>query len=303
MALFQQHAQAVLIQVWHLMLDSSWILPGLTTFLFVYLMGRLALYGYREHSYLYQFGDRAVALENWINLLLPLVRRIGMPRYRALVTRDLNRSAINRRWESSHFMAKQLLDGLLYLAFGVLGTVIFDVSLVWALVPAGYGFITPLMRLNAIATKRFVSCRRDLPFIIDYVSLAMGAGLDFNKALDTVIKDAPRTPLSIEFEIVLRNIRIGMSLAEALIEMERRLDSPQLRLFVQTMVQAMEMGTDVVRTLTVMSETLQEKRFQMAEELAGKISVRMMLPLMVFVLPVVMIILLGPMMLSSPLMQ
>ena len=284
-----------------MLLGLAWLLPACTTFIFVYLLGRLALYGYREHSYLYQFGDRQVALETWINLLLPAARRIGLPRYRALITRDLNRSAINRRWDSSHFIAKQMLDGGIYTGVGLLAVIISGTSFVWVLLPAAYGVMMPVFRLHDIATRRFVSCQRDLPFIIDYLSLAMSAGLDFNKALATVVQDAPRTPLSMEFEVVMRNIRLGMSRSEALLEMERRLDSPSLKLFVQTMVQAIEMGTDVVRTLIVMSETMQEKRFQLAEEVAGKISVKMMLPLMVFVLPAVMILLLGPMLLSSPL--
>ena len=60
----------------------------------------------------------------------------------------------------------------------------------------------------------------------------------------------------------------------------------------------MKMGSDVVTTLSVMSESLQSKRFLDAEEKAGKISIRMMVPLMVFVLPATMIILIGPLVLE-----
>ena len=93
----------------------------------------------------------------------------------------------------------------------------------------------------------------------------------------------------------MRNMRLGMSREDALLEMQRRLDSAGLKLFVQTLVQAMKMGTNVVQTLVVMSQTLQNKRFQAAEEAAGKISVQMMIPMMVFVMPATIIILLGPM--------
>jgi tight adherence protein C len=71
-----------------------------------------------------------------------------------------------------------------------------------------------------------------------------------------------------------------------------------VRQFVQTLIQAMELGTDTVKTLRAMSEQLQQKRFQLAEEKAGKISVRMMIPMLCFVLPSVGIMLFGPMMLA-----
>jgi tight adherence protein C len=89
-----------------------------------------------------------------------------------------------------------------------------------------------------------------------------------------------------------------MSRADALLELENRMQSPVIKLFVQTMVQALELGTDVAQTLSVISETLSQKRFQLAEEMAGKISVRMMIPMMLFVMPSVLIVLLGPMVLS-----
>jgi tight adherence protein C len=158
--------------------------------------------------------------------------------------------------------------------------------------------VFPYMKLADVASSRYDAVNRDLPYFIDYLGLAMGAGLDFNQALQTVIEDAPKSPLVDEFENVLRNMRLGMSRADALLEMERRMSSPNLKLFVQTLIQGMELGTDVVQTLAAMSETMQQRRFQKAEEAAGKISVRMMIPMMCFVMPSVMIILLGPMILT-----
>jgi tight adherence protein C len=126
----------------------------------------------------------------------------------------------------------------------------------------------------------------------------MGAGLDFNKGLSTILSDVKPSPLRDEFAIVMRNMKLGVSREDALIEMQRRMDTPGLKLFVQTLVQSMKMGSDVVTTLAILSETIQGKRFQEAEEKAGKISVKMMIPMMVFVMPATMIILLGPMILQ-----
>jgi tight adherence protein C len=172
------------------------------------------------------------------------------------------------------------------------------VAVVWWFPVVIIALLLPYLKLSDLAVTRYNACNSDLPYFIDYLSLAMGAGLDFNQSMATVVADAPKSPLSEEFALVLRNIRLGMSRADALLELERRLSSPPLKLFVQTMIQGMELGTDVVQTLASMSETLQQRRFQAAEEMAGKISVRMMIPMMCFVMPAVMIVLLGPMVLA-----
>lgn len=292
----------IIASIQQFVLGSSWLFSGITNALVILVLGRLLLYGYREHSYLYQIEDRSKALDTWTHALIPVVRRAKLKRYRAIVTRNIGRVGNRRGWDSDHFLAHQLLYAgsttiIVYLLLVML------LGLPFLLAPVAGFLVAALifMSLSDQAGRRFSSCNRDLPYFIDYLTLAMGAGLDFNQGLATVTADAPKSPLADEFNIVLRNMRLGMSRADALLEMERRLDSPTLKLFVQTLVQAMVLGSDVSVTLKAMSETLQQKRFQRAEEMAGKISVRMMLPLMCFVLPSVMIILLGPMLLSSPL--
>lgn len=276
-----------------------WLLSGIANTMVLFVIARLLAFGYREHSYLYQFEDKTKLLDTWIEFVLPVVRKLGLAKYRADVTLKLSRSGTRPNWDSNHFLASQLLfAGFTLAASAVLLNLILNLPLFVTLVLTTLALLFPYLKLTDVAQHRFVACNRDLPFFIDYLSLAMGAGLDFNQALATVIADAPKSPIVDEFALALRNMRLGMSRADALQEMERRLNSPSLKLFVQTLVQGMELGTDVVQTLAAMSETLQQRRFQRAEEAAGKISVKMMIPMMCFVMPAVMIVLLGPMILS-----
>lgn len=285
-----------------ILLSSHWLFAGLANGLVIYIIGRLLVLGYREHAYLYQLDERSRLLDRWIKALLPMAQRLKLARYRRIVARDLGRAANLRGWDSDHFLASQLVyAGVALVVTYILLCFLLGVTTLVLPVAAAIAALLPFMRLHDLATRRWVSCNRDLPYFIDYLTLAMGAGLDFNQALATVVADAPASPLADEFRLVLRNMRLGMSRAEALREMDLRLDSPALKLFAQTMIQAMELGSDVNQTLRVISENMQQRRFQAAEEMAGKISVRMMIPLMCFVLPSVMIILLGPMILSSPL--
>lgn len=288
-----------LLEIWRNVTSWHWLLDGVANTLILFVIARLVIFGYREHSYLYQLDSGSKMLDAWIDVVLPLIKRLNMPRYRAHVDMLLSRSGIRKGWSADHFIASQAIyaGGVFVVAF-ILLKIVLGFSAALPVLAGMLATLFPYLKLYDIATTRYVSCNRDLPFVLDYLCLAMGAGLDFNQAMKVVIDDAPRSPLIEEFELVMRNTRLGMSRADALIEMDRRLSSPVVKQFVQTLVQGMELGTDIVRTIKSLSERIQQKRFQLAEEKAGKISVRMMIPMMCFVMPAVMIILLGPMMLA-----
>jgi tight adherence protein C len=279
--------------------STFWMWNALAHGLSFYLIGRLLLYGYREHAYLYQIQNKSKAMDNAIQLIVPYLKKFKWIKYRAFIERNLSRAGTRIDWDSSHFIASQIIYGAISFALSyVFIVMLLDFKFFFVLLLVIFAALLPLIKLMEIAQLRYTACSKDLPFYIDYLTLAMGAGLDFNKGLNVVIADAPNSPLKDEFSLVMRNIQLGMSREDSLVEMQRRMDAPGLSLFVQTLIQAIKMGTDVVHTLTVISETLQTKRFQAAEEQAGKISVKMMIPMMVFVMPATVIILLGPMVLE-----
>lgn len=279
--------------------SSHFLFKGLTDGLVIFAVCRILLLTYRQHTYLYVAGSRKVLFERWVEFLAPWFRMLELKRYREFLSLHMSRANFRKDYDTNHFLASQLIPAVITaICSYLLLVVILNLSVAFVLVLSALAFAIPTMRLHDISSRRYKSCNRDLPFFIDYMALAMGAGLDFNKSLDRVVEDAPQSPLADEFRNIQRNLRLGMSRADALLELENRMQSPVIKLFVQTMVQALEMGTDVAQTLSVISETLSQKRFQLAEELAGKISVRMMVPMMLFVMPAVLIILLGPMILS-----
>ena len=280
----------------------GWLFAGLHIALLVFITGRLAIYGWRRHAYLFQFINLDRTTQNWVRILLPVARQLRFQNYRTKVMTLLNRAGNRRSWDSDDFIAFQLLwclgGGLLALLVGV---GLLDLPFITVVIAGLLAGLLPFNRLQNEAHKRYYSCNRDLPYVIDYLNLAMGAGLDFGGALARVVEDAPPSPLVDEFRLVLRDMRLGKSRRDALLDLEARMLSPSMKLFVQTVVQAMIVGTDLCHTLGIMSQTMQQRRFQRAEELAGKISVKMMLPLMIFVLPAVAIVLLGPILLSTSL--
>jgi Flp pilus assembly protein TadB len=283
-------------------IDSSWILDGIASGVVIWVVLKLLVFGYQEHRYLYQFEDQKRAIQTWVKFLRPMALFFQNRRYHAWILTRKSQAAFMPEWDLYDFIAYQILLALLA---GVLSFIAF-VTLLGSTVAiavgaAGAAFVYPLVSIADAGAKRQKSCFKDLPFFIDYLCLAMGAGLDFTHGLAVVLQDAPKTPLSKEFSIALKNMRLGMPRAQALTLMDQRMENPNLKLFLQTMVQAMELGTDVNVTLSALSDTFRAKRFQYAEEMAGKISVKMMIPMLVFILPAVMIMLIGPMILNSPL--
>ena len=279
--------------------SSHFVFKALADGLVVLIVLRVLLHTYREHTYLYHAGSREILYARWIEFLAPWFRVLELRKYRTFLSLHMSRANFRKDYDTNHFLASQLVPAIITMACAYLLLVlVLNLSIAFVLALGAIAFAIPAIRLHDISSRRFKSCNRDLPFFIDYMALAMGAGLDFNKSLDRVVADAPQSPLSDEFKNIQRNLHLGMSRADALLELENRMQSPVIKLFVQTMVQALEMGTDVAQTLSVISETLSQKRFQLAEEMAGNISVRMMIPMMRFVMPSVLIVLLGPMVLS-----
>ncbi|MEK6623818.1 MAG: type II secretion system F family protein [Bdellovibrionota bacterium] len=268
----------------------------LSSFLFFYFIMKLFVYAYREHTYLYQMQDRETLLDIWIGFLRPVAKMIKADKWRQDIENKLLQAGNKRNWQADHLLALGLLLGILGLVLGhFLLVVLMHKNPLYEVIIGGVLFFIPYLKLSEIAKKRSQGCERELPYFIDFLSLCMGAGLDFNNALSKVLETAPKSDLATEFGITIKNIKLGMSRKEALMDLQKRMNVPSLRLFIQTLVQGIETGTDIMTSLENLSSLFLSRKFQKAEEGAGRISVQMMIPMMLFVMPAVMIILMGPM--------
>lgn len=140
------------------------------------------------------------------------------------------------------------------------------------------------------------SVGRELPFALDFMGLCFSAGLDLNRSMGLIAGGT--TPLSREIARILGASYLGLSRTEALMAFQERIPLASVRQFVMTVIQGAKQGSDIGQTLEQLARAMHTERFQKAEEKAGKISVRMMIPMMVCIMPAVLIMLLGPMLLS-----
>ena len=156
---------------------------------------------------------------------------------------------------------------------------------------AGYTF--PSAGLASRASKRQKEIRKALPDTMDLLTISVEAGLGFDAALAQVVRNVPG-PLSEEIARMLQEMQIGVIRAEALRHLNDRTDVPELDGFVLSMIQADKYGVGVAKVLRAQSTELRQKRRQRAEEVAQKVPLKLLFPMIFLVLPALFIVILGP---------
>lgn len=188
---------------------------------------------------------------------------------------------------SAQELAAIFLPLILYFVFSVN-------SGLWLFASAIGGFLLPAIILeNKVRSKKY-SIERVLPETVDLLSLCVGAGLDFMAAVRWIINKVKVNPLIEELIVVLKEINVGKPRLEALRDMSKRLNIPDVTSFVRTLVQADRMGTPVEETFKILSDDSRMRRFHRGERTAMKAPIKMLVPLIFCILPVIMIIVAGP---------
>lgn len=167
------------------------------------------------------------------------------------------------------------------------------VSLLMLTLGALAGFNAPTVYLYNEATKRDDLMRKGMADAIDLLTISVEAGLGFDAALQQVARNT-EGPLAAEFARVLQEMQIGRSRTDALRGLGERTGVPEIRGFVSAMTQADSFGIPVGQVLRVQSQELRTKRRQRAEEKAAQVPVKIMIPVILFILPCLMIVVMGP---------
>jgi tight adherence protein C len=162
----------------------------------------------------------------------------------------------------------------------------------------GIGFFLPDFWVAKKKQARQRAIIKALPETIDLLNLCVGAGLDFMLAVKWVIEKSKPSPLIDELNQLWQETKVGQPRRQALKNLARRVDLPDINSFVRTLVQADRMGTSIAEALKLQSEEARLRRFQRGERLALQAPIKMLLPLLFFILPVVLIIIGGPILLQ-----
>ena len=133
-----------------------------------------------------------------------------------------------------------------------------------------------------------------LPDTVDLLGLCVNAGLDFMMALKYVVEKSNVTVVTDELKNMMQEINVGKPRRDALRDLARKYELPDLSTFSRTLIQADRMGTSVIDALNILSEDMREARFRRGEAMALKAPLKMLLPLLFFIFPVVSILVAGP---------
>jgi tight adherence protein C len=155
------------------------------------------------------------------------------------------------------------------------------------------GVAMPRAWLRRKVAARREAIFRDLPDALDLMVIGMEAGVTFDGALQVVAEHLD-TPLGHELGRTLAEMELGLSRRDALQNLKRRVDVPELTMVVAALLQADALGMSVSRVLRVQAAEMRNKRRQWAREKAGKLPVKILFPLVVFIFPPVLVIILGP---------
>lgn len=223
----------------------------------------------------------------------PYFSKIRWPRYKNRTSVNLQRAGIGRIVGVNHLLAMKAFTALVVpLVLCRLFPVFLNPALF--LLGGALGFLLPDRFVADLKRSREENLLAALPGTVDVLALSVRAGLEFMTALQRIVERGAPSALRDELSIVLNDIRLGTSRADALKAFAARVVIPAVSSFVSVLVQADMLGASIGPVLEQQAERMRVERFQRAEKAGARASQKILVPLVLFILPAVLIILLGP---------
>jgi len=169
--------------------------------------------------------------------------------------------------------------------------------LLW--IGAGYlGFVLPEFYVKAKGKTRLAEIQRLLPGLVDLIALALESGLDLLAAIERIVGKMKDNSLKEELQTLIQENRLGTPRKEALQHLAFRAPSADVVSLTSMIIQSEELGTSLATVLRSYAEDMRSRRISRAEEMAGKMPVKILFPMMVFFFPIVFVIIFGPLALN-----
>jgi tight adherence protein C len=163
-------------------------------------------------------------------------------------------------------------------------------------VGAAVGYMLPALTVFRKSRARVREMKETLPDTLDLIVVCVEAGMGVDSALNRVGREQNSQGLALGEELMLANqeMQAGAPRKEALLRLAERVGIDEFKQLVTFLTQTEEMGGSISRALRVYAETMRDKRSQAAEEAARKTVIKLIFPLVFFILPAIFILLLGP---------
>lgn len=227
----------------------------------------------------------------FLNSIAIITRPLVSPAIRSRLEHDFDVAQKNITPETFFLVKIVLIIGLAILLPKVLGAESLVLAFFLAL---GLGYFLPELWLRSEVGRVKDQIIRLLPDTVDLLGLCVNAGLDFMMALKWVIEKSTPSPIMDELGNMLREISIGKPRRDALRDLAKKYNLPDLSTFSRTLIQADKMGTSISDALNILSEDMRLARYRRGEAMALKAPLKLLVPLLFCIFPVVGILVGGP---------
>ena len=223
-----------------------------------------------------------------------LAARLTPANYGRSLQQKLDRAGNPRDWAPERVLGLKGIGLIVGLVLGlIVGAKHGAGVLFFPIIGGAAGFFLPDVWIRNLGEHRQQDLVLGLPDAIDMMTVCVEAGLGFDAAVSRVALNLDG-PIASEFARVLQEMQFGKSRIEALRSMADRTDVPEIRTFVSSMVQSSELGISVGTVLREQAREMRVRRRQRAEELAQKLPVKILFPLLTCMLPAMFVVVVGP---------
>ena len=230
-----------------------------------------------------------------ISKFLPQKKNANKTKTLEAIRKQLRYAGIFMEPSDFQFIKYAFLVGALFLTLVIMLVVKAEalISLLILMVGVLIGVMGPTMYLRSRVSSHQMGIKKQLPDAMDMLCVCIEAGLGFDAALLKVSQKL-KGPFIDELMIVYREIQMGRTRREALQSLCDSTNLDELKTFASALVQAEQLGIPINNVMRAQSEQLRVERSQQAKEKGMKASIKMLLPMLLFIFPVVFIILMGP---------
>jgi tight adherence protein C len=220
-------------------------------------------------------------------------QRLKWTNYRTKMAVELKRAGLGQAITVDHLLAMKVLTAIVLPLMATRLFGIFSNPAVFVLAAIG-AFYLPDRLVADQRKSREREILRSLPGAVDVLSLSVEAGLEFLTAMQRLVERGGMGALRDEMATILNDIRLGKSRGEALKSFAQRIEIPEVSSFVSVLVQADMLGASIGPVLQQQAERMRVERFQRAEKAGAKATQKILFPLVLFIFPAVLIVIIGP---------
>lgn len=235
-------------------------------------------------------------------LLTPLTQNLNgkmAERYRTRIRRGFITAGMTDEMSPDEFFAWKLVMMVFApVFFGQMLSGIFNIAWWVYAILAIVGFAYPDIWLDGRVKARQKLILRQMPYVMDLLTLSVEAGLDFVSGIAKVVEKARPGPLIEELSFYLHEIQVGTTRAQSLRNFAYRVNMPQTSSFSALLIQADQLGASIGPVLRAQSDLLRTQRFQAAEKAGAAATQKLLFPLVICIMPAVFIMIFGPILLN-----